>query len=169
MATEPPNSPAHKEEFVPVSDRMRELRGQELTDTQVAQIEKFMSTVESGRERQAFQKAFAIARALEDEISKFGTATGKLSQRLTSHIRRLGAQLTPAKKAKAIEERRPLVRKMLEYVREHGAPKNFRDLYRWLGQDALRRKNKWGKRYWICETTVRDVWRTIFGPKANDK
>jgi hypothetical protein len=72
---------------------------------------------------------------------------------------------TPAKKQRAIDDRRSINAVCLKY-RQFGVPKNIRHFKEWLSQHgALTRTNKWGKQFDVGETIVRDILHNTFGVK----
>src|ERR1019366_2889011 len=63
---------------IPISERMKELRGEDdLTDSQIAIISKFMTNKVSRKDEKAFGMGFAISCVLDEEISKLDKETSK--------------------------------------------------------------------------------------------
>jgi hypothetical protein len=127
-----------------------------------------MAKKASSDERKAFAKGFAISCVLDEEISKLAKATSKARRSYhRKRIHRFETKITPAKKQRAIKNRRPINAKCLEYFRQYGVPRNIRHFIKWLSREGvLTRANKWGKQFEVGESLVRDILHNTFGVKG---
>jgi hypothetical protein len=154
-------------EPTPISDRMKALRGDDLTKSQVAIISKFISASVSKKDAKSYKSAYRTINVLDVERSKLDKATPKVQNTIKKHIHRLDTRLIHAKKRNRLDRCRPIVAIILEYIRKNGAPKNMRELYKSLREgDDLTRFNKYGKPHKLSETTVRDILHDRFGIKG---
>jgi hypothetical protein len=81
-------------------------------------------TPEDSRSRRLFDDAFKVACALDAANEALTNAT-KPTRRMANRVRALEAKITPPKKRRAIEERRPLVSLYRNYIKAHGPPANL--------------------------------------------
>ncbi len=93
-------------------------------------------------------------------------ATGRKKSSLKSKIRRLEVKLTAWKKQKAAEDKRPIIAKYQQDIRQHGAPANNTEFIRRLRDDGVLTKTRFGKKWPVSDTTARTVLRSVFGVKG---
>lgn len=124
-----------------------------------------MSAVEptnQSAEQRLFDDAFKVSVALDMAKQARASAT-KPTRRMAKRLRELEAKITPPKKRRAIEERRPIVACAREYIAAHGAPANLTDFTEYLRAAGVLTKTRFGKKYPISNTTARNILRNVFG------
>jgi hypothetical protein len=129
---------------------------------------EFISNESSLKDKKAFDRGYAISKPLvevEEDISKLCKGASRSRRKhLRDRQHQLGIQITLGKKQTAIDGRRPINARCLEYFRQKGVPENIRDFINWLKQErVLDKTNKWGRSFKISETTVRDILHNTFG------
>ena len=110
----------------------------------------------------AFNQAFDICCELEVEKEGLETAAKSAKPHFENRIRRKEAMITPRKKQKAIDDRRLIVTKCLEYIRQCGAPANITEFINALRREGVLTKTNVDKKSQISDTTVRNILRDIF-------
>ena len=90
------------------------------------------------------------------------TAVKSAKPHFENRIRRKEAMITPRKKQKAIDDRRLIVTKCLEYIRQCGAPANITEFINALRREGVLTKTNVDKKSQISDTTVRNILRDIF-------
>jgi hypothetical protein len=166
---------------IPVSGRMKELRGPDLTDHQREIVSTWINTPTDRRSQRVFTAAWPYAAAInikEKELASAAEPRGNAEKLL----RELGARITPLKSQRAKEEQRLLVALCHEYIKENGAPTNHTEFIKWLrskgvlvatrnlkdasGRSMRLRPNGARNRVEISGATVRSILRSVFGLKG---
>lgn len=125
-------------------------------------------------------RAFKVSDLLLCEEEEMTTASGRRKTILENRQRRFAAMITGPKKRKALEDRRPTIKKCLEDIQANGAPENHTEFIAKLrGKGAFKatRTAKSSTGYSlsgtrtdtatpVSNTTARDVIRSTFGLKG---
>jgi hypothetical protein len=116
-----------------------------------------------------FDRAFYICCEIERLKGEAATASGPSKSAIENKIRRLERKITPAKKRKAIEDRRPLVSRCSEIFRKEGAPANKAHFVRRLRDEGILTKARVGRQWPISDTTAREILRTVLRLRVKKK
>ena len=110
-----------------------------------------------------YGRAFKIACAIEALKEGLTTASGLAARNLQARVRRLEAKITPPKRQRAIDDRRPIVARMLHDIQRHGAPSNLTRFIKQLRDDGVLNMTRFGKQYTVSFTKARNILRAQFG------
>lgn len=138
---------------------------EDLCDCQKEKISAFIMATPRCEDEKAFNASFKISCVLDEEISRLEKAkTPRAQKHSRKRIHQWETKITPAKKQKAIGDRKPIIAKCWEYFRQYGAPTNICDFIKWLDQaGVLTRTNEWGKTKERSDTSVRSILHDTFG------
>ena len=167
--TPPPQNPVDDEtQTIPITGRIKELRGEDLTDHQKGIIEEFINREATPKEREAFLKGFANSAELDAVKTQLQEPiTKSLRAAHRNRIRQLENEITPASRKAAIESSRNVIAKALERIRQHGTPKNMRHFLNELTAEGLAtRTYKAGGTIDRSEGAMRDLLQKTFGIKG---
>ena len=110
-------------------------------------------------------RAFRISIEIERANEELETVDPRRMKRLMRHTRRLEAFITPAKKRKAADDRRPMVAKCRQTLQASGAPNNIARFIAEQPDGTFRAKHK-GWPIDVSMTTKRKVVHTVLGTKG---
>jgi hypothetical protein len=110
-------------------------------------------------------RMFRISIEIERANEELKTVDPRRKRCLMRHIRRLEAMITPAKKRKAADDRRPMVAKCRETLQASGPPKNIASFITEQHDGAFMAKRK-GQPVNVSMTTKRKVAHTVLGTKG---
>lgn len=149
---------------IPVSERMKQIRGGELTANQQHSASAFLTKKQTRQQKRTFDGWFEKCvqlDALESDLPKASERVQSIKKEIIAGIE---DELTPASKAAAIENNREFKKAALEYFREYGAPRNITHFL-----DAMREKGVLERTYGSGESSdrkdsaARDILRKTFG------
>lgn len=119
--------------FTPISGRMKELRGPELTAHQEASILKIMEAKSDPRSERLFAEAFDVATEIEMLREELETETDeKERERINKKLRGLENKITPAVKRAAIVREPMLIPMALQYFRQSNGDTNISRCIKWV-------------------------------------
>lgn len=123
----------------------------------------------TGRARQfgeaQYSRAFDIWSLIAAEERHYDRAGSDAARRrIKANIRRLKLLVVPRESVLKADRRRPIVAKCLEYIRQHGAPRNIRQMFNWMkAQGVMSGPTEHGKLWSVSETKFRLILHEVFG------